>query len=158
MQKLIGKTVEAVYLRNDRETLWFVCSDENVYVYVAEGLCCATCWIEDVINPEFLIDSPILEIVPKKMDLQDASKYWEEFRHVEIKRDHILSIETDELEFTDVWGYSIKTMQGITDIEMRCEHNGFYSGDLEFLTTWNYHDIALSIGWDNIKLSFQDLA
>src|SRR5688572_18438326 len=63
MNPLIGKTIKEIFITNDKIALKFVLEDDNEIVATCDADCCSETWIEDIINPEAVIGSPILSVI-----------------------------------------------------------------------------------------------
>ena len=121
MKELFGKVISNIYLSDDSTEIVFRGQDElhqdKSWSYDAVGDCCSHSWIESIENPEHLIDSVIIGI-EEKPETEDKS-----------------TVDDDD-ECIRVYGYTLKTARGYTDIEFRNSSNGYYGGDLEYRPDW----------------------
>ena len=111
LENLIGKEFTSIAITQDQSFIHLIRKD-GLHVYLrASGDCCTSSYfVEDVLNPDYLIGTPWIAIEAK-----------------------LITHEEDNDEgVQELWGYSIKTAKGICDIEMRSSHNGFYGGMLEY--------------------------
>lgn len=130
MNKLIGKTINYIYVDDEKSYIVFIANPEEYYIYAALGECCCNCWFEDILNPDNMIGSPILSIVDKT------------------------ETEFTEEDYTSM-GYVITTAKGTTDIEYRADASPYYYGDCqqrdnELASAWD-DDIELTekmLCWD----------
>ena len=111
---LVGKTITAVYLADDKQAIKFdILINDNI-VALCEGDCCSHTWIENVENPGALIGSEVLEAVdlelPQERKLEDSGR--------------------DEL--VQYYGLRIRTTKGDCVIDYRNESNGYYGGNLSW--------------------------
>lgn len=106
MQRLVGETINYIY-RNDDDFIVFLTNADRFWGYLWCGECCLNTWIEDIINPENMIGSPIISVVEKEY----------------------VDTDGDDTSF----GYLITTAKGYTDIELRSDQSSFYSGTFDYI-------------------------
>jgi hypothetical protein len=114
---LIGKTIKEVQVADDQGAIRFVLDDGNEIVARADGDCCSHSWIEDVINHEAIIGSPVL--LAQDIDMPES------YNPGATKHGHY----EEEMAF---YGFEIKTAKGTCTIEYRNSSNGYYGGDLKW--------------------------
>lgn len=108
MHKLIGKTLGYVYISEDEDFLLFINEDVTEWwIYFTDADCCSYSYIESVLNPECLINSPIIAITDKEYEIPNYNR-----------------------QAIKPFGWIIKTTTGYCDIECRNESEGYYFGDL----------------------------
>jgi hypothetical protein len=110
---LVGRVIVSTRLSPDGSTITLFTDDEQLI-----GTCCVECcsetWIEEVINLDALIDSPILDV--QELDLPGH-----------------LRVPTRTGHFEDVmqyYGLQITTAKGACVIAYRNSSNGYYGGNL----------------------------
>ncbi len=104
LSDLAGKRVWNAFKSNDDIYLE---TDKGAFRLYPEGDCCANCFVVSVDNADALRAAEILRVE----DLDTSSE------------------EVDWMT-TDTFGHRIVTDRGICTIDMRTEHNGYYSGCL----------------------------
>lgn len=110
MKHIAGKIIKSIYMNEDNDYILFLDDSNIFYAYTVCARCCASAWIESVNNPQYMIGSPVLEVIEKEKDYEHPG--------------------CDEL-----WGYTIKTLKGYCDIEFRCDTNEYYTGVISLDTT-----------------------
>lgn len=118
MKELIGKKILEVGISDDKGWLLIRAPHNEYFLYLAEGDCCAQCYIQHISGIEYLIGSTIAR--------------------VEVK-DKVRSIknEVDDLYWDD-WGYKLTTSRGYCDIDMRLDSNGYYGGYFNIIKEEDY--------------------
>lgn len=134
---LIGKTITAIEIAEDREALRFVLADGELIVQV-DADCCSYTWIEDVELPA--LGFPALVTAVEELDMPEKtepSKFHE---------------GPDVLAF---YGCKITTDRGEIVIDYRNDSNGYYGGSL----TWPGRDHYGGVyGQNNSKMEWKKLA
>jgi hypothetical protein len=116
MKEIFKQTISAIYIDEDSQYLVFIAKwGEPYWVYHASAECCSRSWFESINNPENLLCEEIIGI-EEKPDSETNGESCD--RH-----DY----------FTTVYGYTLKTNKGYTDIEFRNSSNGYYGGSCEFV-------------------------
>lgn len=111
----------ALLVRRDDITKWLKAT--------AIGDCCSHAWIEHISGLDALTGGPVSD-VPGLIDSFEVPP--EDCRCSEIgSASRINGREDDYGEAEDRYVYTIATPAGRCDIELRCSHNGYYSGWLE---------------------------
>lgn len=110
MNLLIGKTLTAVHLADDKKAIRFDVEGGEPIVARADGDCCSSTWIENVENPEAIVGSPVLSA--EAIDMPER----------ELKR--------DDFDVVAFYGFKIATLNGECVIDYRNESNGYYGGNL----------------------------
>ena len=114
MNPLIGQTIEAILLADDRAAIKFVLSGGREVVARCDGDCCSHTWIEDVINPEAALGSPVVSA-----------------HDVDLPEDLRLPTKTDNYEEEMAYyGFVVDTAKGRFTIAYRNSSNGYYGGSL----------------------------
>lgn len=131
MIELFGQCIKHIYTDDDKEYLVFINNLDNFWTYYAEKDCCSYSWFESINNPENLIDARVIGIEEKDEDYEEEN------------------FKEDSDEVIKIYGYTLKTYKGYTDIEFRNSSNGYYGGDCIFM-----HDAKLEMAdsKDNQKL------
>ena len=112
--ELVGKTVRAVFLAEDRAAIKLELSTGDCVVGLADGDCCSSTWIEDVIGVDALIDQPITSV--EELELPEHLK-------VPTKTDNY----EEEMQY---YGLALRTNKGTCTIAYRNSSNGYYGGSL----------------------------
>jgi hypothetical protein len=116
MKEIFKQTISAIYIDEDSQYLVFIAKwGEPYWVYHASAECCSRSWFESINNPENLLCEEIIDI-EEKPDSETNGESCD--RH-----DY----------FATVYGYTLKTNKGYTDIEFRNSSNGYYGGSCEFV-------------------------
>jgi hypothetical protein len=116
---LIGKTVTALELSQDRETLTLTCADGSTATGITYGDCCSQTWIENIENEEALIGHAITAVEDIEMpSLGDVG-----------------TPHHPDVECVQYYGLRITTTGGICTIDYRNDSNGYYGGDLSWSAT-----------------------
>lgn len=103
---LVGKTVESVFISDDKYALKFVLADGTEIIARVGADCCSETWIESLENPENLLGT--IRSVEEK-DLKDA---WQDG------------------DFIQFYGCEITSEKGYCLIDYRNSSNGYYGGSL----------------------------
>lgn len=109
-RELIGKTIYAFHLNENRDELFFMTGTNEWMKYDAYGDCCSQSWFEHVDSPSNGAMN-VLEVLERDMPEGRSDP------------------EHDCLRF---YGWSLVTTCGYFDIEMRNSSNGYYGGDVLF--------------------------
>lgn len=109
LSKLVGMSIQkALY---DGDSLYLFCEGKKEIIKLEPtGDCCARCFIAQVNFSETL-----------KGEVAKVER-------LEFKREN----DGDYGDVTDIFGYDITTLRGTCTIDMRTQHNGYYSGDFEW--------------------------
>ena len=141
MKELLGQEITAILTNDDHTYLVFILetfSNPEYLIYEAVGDCCSTSWFESINNQECLIGHKIIGIEMKK-----------EFPPDDQHRSD--PVEDDDGDCISIYGYTIKTEAGYSDIEFRNASNGYYGGWCEYKP-----DLKLEKGCDYIALKDGD--
>lgn len=108
---LAGRTVRALRKTADGRFLVFEVDAEDggrdEMIFEAEGDCCASAYVESVDAPEVLRDACVTR--------------------VEVRQAHVRGSVADG-DVLDAYFYAIHSERGTATIELRVDHNGYYSG------------------------------
>jgi hypothetical protein len=121
-KELIGQTVQAIILEKEGQTL-IIKTNKYKYTFVAEGDCCAHAYV----------------LEPDKADLKDFLGN----KIVQATSSPVTVKNDCGGEQTDTEFYSLRTHGGDLTLELRTEHNGYYSGWLMQIgreELWPIHD------------------
>ena len=124
---LIGKTLTAIYLSDDNESLKFEFTEGEPLVVGTEGDCCSYTWIENIENPEAVIGSPVL--VAEDISMPEATE------------------PSTKIEYHDsiaFYGFKISTLKGTCTIDYRNNSNGYYGGNLVWPGDYGYGYASLT--------------
>jgi hypothetical protein len=108
MSDLIGKKI--IDISHDESHLK-ITTENNIYVYEAEGDCCSQSWIEHIDDKEDIIGQVVAEII----DSEGVAKEGEDL---------------SEFDCLQVYKTTLKTDKTTFDIEYRNNSNGYYGGYL----------------------------
>lgn len=107
---LVGKTIKAVFLAEDRRAVKFVLADDSEIVARCDADCCSYTWIENFEMPDNMLGTVI-------------------------EADGIDMPDQGDMEGRDVvryYGFRIVTERGICTIDYRNDSNGYYGGNLSW--------------------------
>ncbi len=121
MRELIGKVIEEINISGDKCTLQFIVSGGQAINYQAEGDSNNSVWINHVNGIEFLRDATVVDV---------REREWIQITDEEAKNNAITLFVDD---YNEILLYTILTTKGMTDIEIRNSHNGYYGGVLLYL-------------------------
>lgn len=107
LDALVGLTVEAAY--RAEEDIWLVSIDGRTVRLRPHGDCCAYCYVAGATLTDALLVATISSIEDLGVDSVQA--------------------EADDYgETVDTFGHRFHTSRGTCTLDMRTEHNGYYSG------------------------------
>jgi hypothetical protein len=113
-KSLVGKTIVAMKIADDRQALLFVTTDGDVVCKV-DGDCCSHTWIEDVEMPALGFPAKVVSMddleMPQKAEPTKTENYEEEMSY---------------------YGYKIVTDRGEIVIAYRNSSNGYYGGSIHW--------------------------
>ncbi len=122
MKELVGKTVNKVYISDDKELLKFEINDGESVVYHAEKDCCNDVWFNHVNGLQNLIGATVISVYDKP-DIDNATP--------------------TRQDMDIVYGWTVITVNGYFDVEMRNSSNGYYGGSLAlYKNEWLTEDVA----------------
>lgn len=113
---LIGKTVVAVHLADDKKAIKFEVEGGDSIIARADGDCCSSTWIESLDAPQALIGRVI---AVEYLDMPQLP-------------------QTDEFEVVAYYGLKITTEKGSCVLDYRNESNGYYGGNLAWPEEYFY--------------------
>jgi hypothetical protein len=137
MKELFKETIFRMYIDKDQEYLAFrlMCGSNDYVIYRADAGCCSKSWFESISNPEYLIGNEVIGIEEK------------------VEREETVPETAEMVEKTlRIYGYTLKTAQGYTDIEFRNESNGYYGGRCDLVDDPELK--VTRVAPDQIQLSF----
>ena len=105
--ELVGQAVQKIILEKEGQTL-IIKTEKYKYTFVAEGDCCAVAY---VLEPS---EEDLKDFLGNKIIQATSSP-------VTVKND-------DWGQHTDTEFYNLRTHNGDLTLELRTEHNGYYSG------------------------------
>ena len=110
---LVGKTVQKVFLAEDRKALKFLLADGSEVKAWVDANCCSYTWIEELQGVDQLIGAVVTSVEGVNMPTPEGE------------------VETSSGEDTvQFYGTKIHTDKGFMLIDYRNESNGYYGGDL----------------------------
>ncbi len=112
---LVGRVVQRIDLASDQQAIRFTLESGEEIVARCYGDCCSETWIEDLINPEFVLGSPVLEVTDLELPTQAATKFADHYE--------------DQMQY---YGVAIRTAKGVMTIAYRNSSNGYYGGSLDW--------------------------
>ena len=110
MKALKGKTINEVYISDDKVWLKFELANGKYVLYKARNECCNDVWFNHISGLKSLLGAKVLSVHKKPMiEKATPTKQGED----------------------DIYGWTIITANGYFDVEMRNSSNGYYGGHLE---------------------------
>lgn len=109
---LIGKTITAVFLAEDKKAMRFDLADGDPIVVRADGDCCSSTWIEEVQGIDQIIGSPIVAVEGVGGVKEDSGEQGD--------------------ECIAYYGCKITSGKGYALIDYRNQSNGYYGGNLSW--------------------------
>ena len=114
---LVGKTITAIKIAEDKMALLFVIDDKEVRAR-CDGDCCSVTWVEHIELPAMGLPAKVISVDDLEMpDLGDMP-------------------DCDVVEY---YGLKIVTDKGDIIIDYRNDSNGYYGGDLSFPSDEYYY-------------------
>ena len=113
MENLVGHTIREIDLSDSGFDL-IIKTDSHRFAYATEGECCAHAYILEL-RPKDVVDiigHEVVSVIRNGFSKEDSSGYG----------------------VTDTEFISIQTHNGDLDLELRTEHNGYYSGWIKFVS------------------------
>jgi len=112
MIELFGKTIQKIYMDSEKNYIVFCgWTQQDVWPYRVTGGCCSSSQFDDLLDFQVLIGNEIIGI--EKRLYEDT---------------HSTS------ETIKTYGYMLKTIKGQAEIVFRNTSNGYYDGDMEYLS------------------------
>ena len=108
---LIGKTVRAVHLADDKGAIRFDVDGCEPIIARADGDCCSHTWIEGLDTPSLLIGGEVTAV--EDLAMPDLG-------------------QPDEYDVIEYYGCKITTTKGACVIDYRNSSNGYYGGSLSW--------------------------
>jgi len=118
-QLLKGQTIVRAMHSKSEDAIGFELASEQIMAWTPEGDCCAYAYFQHVNNPDALRGL---------------------VRSVDVGETDYDGGERGEGDHTDTWITTISTGHGSCQIEMRCEHNGYYGGWAQLVTHMHHVD------------------
>lgn len=110
MNILVGKTVTAIYIAEDKEAIRFDLDNGESIVAKCDADCCSYTWIEHVTLPA--LGFPFLVLAEKDVELPE-------------------DIENDG-DYIQFYGFALETDKGDFLLDYRNSSNGYYGGSLSW--------------------------
>lgn len=107
----MGQTILDIYLSDNKEQIKFKLEDGQEIIARCDAECCSYTWIEDVLDPDAVIGSPVLQAFDINMPAP-------------------ANAEEDPNGYIQYYGFAIETVKGRFTIAYRNESNGYYGGSL----------------------------
>ena len=108
---LLGRKISAIHLAEDKQAIRFDLDSGVQIVAHCDGDCCSVTWIENIENPEAIIDSEVT--LAEDIDMPDLG-------------------DMPNREVVAYYGFKIETAKGTCVIDFRNESNGYYGGSLSW--------------------------
>lgn len=108
---LIGKTVTAIELAEDRQAIRFLLADGDPVIARADGDCCSVSWIEHISLPAYGFPAMVKEATD--IEMPDLG-------------------EQPGRDYMQYYGFKVVTDKGDLVIDYRNESNGYYGGNLSW--------------------------
>lgn len=119
---LIGKTIQMIFLADDRKAIKFCTVEENIIVLV-DGDCCSDTWIEHITIPALGLPAKVISV--ENLDLSDNDERIGEWGDV-----------------ISHYGCKITTDKGEIIIDYRNSSNGYYGGNLVWPGDYHYGGVS----------------
>ncbi len=130
---LVGKTLVALYIAEDKEALRFVLSDSEVIVR-CDADCCSYTWVEHVELPALGLPAVVISV--EDLDMPDLG-------------------DMPGRDCVRYYGCKIVTNHGEIVIDYRNDSNGYYGGNLSWPDDRHYGGVY---GQNNSKENWQLIA
>lgn len=115
--QLIGKTITAFELTNDRKALRFVVADGDPVIALCDADCCSETWVEHVSLPARGFPATVLDAADIKMpDLGNMP----------------------DRDVVAYYGFKVATDKGEMVVDYRNDSNGYYGGNLSWSEKSHY--------------------
>ena len=125
-KNLIGKRINAILMNSDQTHFAFRTVTGETYNYCTAGDCCNTVYVNHFSGAGVVGDGNSFDLLRGAVVLSAEDKEW---RPVDIEYDD----ESWAGEVVEDGFFTIVTDRGYIDIEVRNEHNGYYSGRIEHI-------------------------
>ena len=109
---LVGKTITAMKIADDKQALLFVLGDAEVIVKV-DADCCSMSWVESVELPALGFPATVISV--EDLEMPDPKDY-----------------DATDFDVLAFYGCKITTNKGEIIIDYRNDSNGYYGGDLSW--------------------------
>jgi len=116
---LVGKTINSIYITEDKRALLFRCSDGDHKVFVGAE-CCSHSWIEHIELPAGGFPCSVSRV-----------------RDVDLERQELNRDPFDD-NVLQKYGLTIVTDKGLIEIDYRNESNGYYGGSIIWPGDYEY--------------------
>lgn len=113
---LVGQVIDKIWLAEDREAIKFDLASGKEVIVQCDAECCSHTWIEDLINPEAAIGSPVTIVGDLELP---------EHLCQPTKTDN----DEDAMQY---YGFFIETVKGRFTLVYRNSSNGYYGGSLSW--------------------------
>lgn len=116
-EELIGETVQALFMRPEGETLYFLTgnSEKEYIAFDVEGDCCSSSYFHEITGIDALLGGKVIRFneinMPESLEKEYDAAYNPQYK--------------DVISF---YGLSIVTDKGYCNIIFRNESNGYYGG------------------------------
>jgi hypothetical protein len=136
--KLVGKTIQKVYVAEDRMAIKFITSEGEEIIAKTDGDCCSHSYIQHV---EFS------SIFPAKV-----------FKVEDVQMSDLPQAEDSYGDVTACYGFKVFTDKGIFFLEYRNDSNGYYGGHLSWDDEYFYGGVhgqnVSNEKWEELKEDF----
>ena len=136
MNILVGKTVTAIYIAEDKEAIRFDVAGEYSIVAKCDADCCSYTWIEHVTLPA--LGFPFLVLAEKDVEMPED-----------------MESDGDTIQF---YGFALETDKGDFLIDYRNSSNGYYGGSLVWPGDYFYGGVfKQNVSEEKWRLVAQDM-
>lgn len=119
MEELKGAIITGLEIDDAGQSyLVFYVKDAEPVIYFAEGECCSQSWFYSVMDPQVLFGQEVLEVEEVAMPVGQ----WDDPDPDDV--------DCGRGDYTQFYGYGLRTAKGICRIEFRNSSNGYYGGSL----------------------------
>ncbi len=113
LREFVGSTPTAMWVSPDEHELHVVCG-ASALVMPTEGACCSECWWADAIGVKQLFGHEVVSAeeidMPQPANVNDRTRQEEDL----------------------VYGFRVRTTDGVCDLIFRNSSNGYYGGEATF--------------------------
>lgn len=121
---LVGETVKAVYLSEDKTIVKLVCEGNKTIYGITEAECCSETWIEEIMEVDDLLNERILAI--ENDFIGDGIAVITNL--INMLKDK----QEDPYDRISNYSFNFKTKKGVTRLIYRNGNNGYYGGAIYF--------------------------
>lgn len=114
MIELLDKIITQIKMNDTSTVISFIGETGESFTYEADADCCSETWFSEIIGMQNLLGHKIEEVKEK---------------------DEQYNLEGTRQEVDTLYGFTLKTAQGLCDINFRNSSNGYYGGSCYYTET-----------------------